>query len=164
MSQTASSGRSAVTPPGSGESGLWRMVLDGFLKGAPVRLMRFVRRTVAAAPIEEFLIVGRRTGRQRRLLLGLFEVDGVWYAGHPNGTSAWVRNLEAAGECTVIRRNGVPIRVAAVEVPRGSERDAVILAAGRQPAPAGPIYRGGRRHIVRVGRYFRLTPIEGPSD
>jgi hypothetical protein len=93
------------------------------------------------------------------MLLSLFEVDGRWYAGHPNGTSQWVRNLESAGECTVIRRDGVPIKVAAVEVQDPAEREAVILATGRQPAPAGRIYRGAAGHIRAVGRFFRLEPM-----
>ncbi|HET8786329.1 MAG TPA: hypothetical protein VFM38_11890, partial [Candidatus Limnocylindrales bacterium] len=141
------------------ESRVWRVVLTVFLRGAPPPLMRAVRRSVPAAPIEEFVIQGRRTGRERRMLLGLFEVDGAWYAGHPNGSSQWVRNLEAAGGCTVIRRDGLPVAVSAVEVAAGAERDAVIRATGRQPAPAGAIYRGARRHIRAVGRYFRLEPI-----
>ena len=141
------------------ESGLWRAVLNGFLRSAPVPLMRAVRRRVADAPIEEFLIVGRRSGRERRMLLSLYDVDGAWYAGHPNGTSQWIRNLEAAGGCTVIRRDGVPVPVIAVEV-FGEERERAIVAAGRQPAPAGPIYRGAGGHIRAVGRFFRLEPIQ----
>ena len=141
-------------------SRLWRLVLTGFLRGAPDSVMRQVRRRVPAAPIDEFVIVGRRTGRERRMLLGLFEVDGRWYAGHPNGTSQWIRNLEAAGGCTVIRRDGVPVAVTAVEVTEPAERDAVIRATGTQPAPAGLIYRAAGAHIRAVGRYYRLTPIE----
>lgn len=140
------------------ESRLWRIVLDGFLRSAPESLMRTIRRRNPAAPIEEFVVVGRRTGRERHMLLGLFEVDGTWYAGHPNGTSQWVRNLEAAGACTVIRRDGIATRVLAVEI-AGSERDAVIRKTWTQPAPAGWVYRGAARHISAVGRYFRLEPL-----
>jgi hypothetical protein len=141
------------------ESAVWRAVLAVFLKSAPPPLMRFVRRHVPGNPIEEFAITGRRTGRERRLLLGLFEVEGRWYAGHPNGSSQWVRNLVAAGECMVIRRDGVAVQVRAVEVTDPDERDAVIRATGMQPAPAGPIYRAARAHITAVGRYFRLEPV-----
>ena len=153
-----------TSPASNGEvrgrgSILWRGVLTGFLRGAPESVMRLVRRRAAKAPIEEFVIVGRRTGRERRMLLTLLDVGGTWYVGHPNGTAAWIRNLEAAGGCTVIRRDGVPVRVAAVEV-SGPERDAAIRRAGDQPAPAGPIYRGARGHIQAVGRYFRLEPVD----
>ena len=142
------------------ESARWRFALNAFLKTAPRPVMRFVRRHVPASPIEEFLITGRRTGVERRLLLGLFEIDGRWYAGHPNGTSQWVRNLVAAGECTVIRRDGLPVRVRVVEVTAPEEREAVIRATWTQPAPAGPIYRAARHHIRAVGRFFRLEPGE----
>jgi deazaflavin-dependent oxidoreductase (nitroreductase family) len=145
---------------GSGrESRAWRGILNFFLKGVPTPVMRVVRNRVKAAPIEEFVITGRRTGRERRMLLGLFEVDGAWYVGHPNGSAQWVRNLEAAGRCTVIRRDGVPVHVLARELPDGEERDAVIRKAGTQPAPAGGIYRGAAGHIQAVGRYFRLSPV-----
>jgi hypothetical protein len=140
-------------------SAVWAAVLTLFLRGAPTPMMRLVRRRVQAAPIDEFVIRGRRTGRERRMLLGLFDVGGTWYAGHPNGTSQWVRNLEAAGGCTVIRRDGIPVAVRAVELEPGPERDAVLRATGKQPAPAGPIYRAAGSHVRAVGRYFRLTPV-----
>jgi len=146
------------------ESRLWRLVLDGFLKSAPKPLMRTIRRRNPKAPIEEFVFVGRRTGLERRMLLGLFEVDGQWYAGHPNGTSQWIRNLIAEGGCTVIRRDGIPVRVTASEVTDPEEREAIIEATGTQPAPAGQIYRGARQHIRAAGRYFRLTPIANPGS
>lgn len=153
--------------PGSqdaGESAFWHAVLALFLRSAPRRFMLVIRNRVPNAPLDEFIIRGRRSGRERRMLLGLFDVNGTWYAGHPNGTSQWVRNLEAAGGCTVIRRDGLPVAVRAVELEPGSERDAVLLAATRQPAPAGAIYRGAQRHIRAVGRYFRLTPVaEAPK-
>ena len=142
----------------SRESRVWRAVLNGFLKGAPTPVMRFIRRKNPAVMFEEFIILGRRTGQQRHLLLGLFEVDGTWYVGHPNGTSQWVRNLVAAGGCTVIRRDGIPVRVTATEVVDPDEREAVIRQTGTQPAPAGPIYRGAAGHVRAAGRYFRLVP------
>jgi hypothetical protein len=138
---------------------LSRALLWFFVTKAPTPLMRYVRRTQPTTPFEEFVFVGRRSGRERRLLLALHVVDGAWYVGHPNGTSNWIRNLEGAGGCTVVRRDGVPIKVAAAELARGPERDAVIAAAGRVPAPAGFIFRRARGHIDAVGRYFRLTPI-----
>ena len=155
----ATGAASSVEEVEARESALWRAVLNRFLRGAPIGLMRQVRRRVPAAPIEEFVMPGRRTGQERRLLLGLVEVDGRWYAGHPNGTSDWVLNLVAAGGCTVIRRDGIPIQVVAVELPFGPERDAVIRQTGCQPAPAGLIYRRAAGHVAAVGRYFRLEPV-----
>ena len=146
------------------ESAISRALLTIFLNSAPAPFMRFVRRRMPSAPLEEFVIVGRRSGRERRMLLGLFEVGGSWYCGSPNGTSQWVRNLVAAGGCTVIRRDGIPVRVAAVEVERGPERDAVLAATGRQPAPAGLVYRATAGHIRAVGRYFRLEPVVETRD
>ena len=93
------------------------------------------------------------------MLLGLFEVDGRWYAGHPNGTAQWIRNLEAEGGCTVIRRDGIPTRVIATEVTDPRERETVIQATWSQPAPAGLLYRRATPHIRAVGRYLRLTAI-----
>lgn len=141
------------------ESRAWRAILTFFLKGAPTPMMQAVRKRVPEAPIEEFVIVGRRTGRERRMLLSLFELDGAWYAGHPNGTSQWIRNLEAAGGCTVVRRDGIAVPVRAVEVTDPVEREAVIRRTGAQPPPAGLVYRGAQRHIRAVGRYFRLEPV-----
>jgi hypothetical protein len=141
-------------------SAFWRGTLDFFLKGAPTPLMRVVRRLVPDVVYEDFVITGRRTGKPYRLLLGVYDVDGSSYVGHPNGTTAWVLNLAAAGACTVTRRNSSPVRMRAVEIPAGDERDAVIVRAGDQPAPAGAIYRGAASHIRAVGRFFRLEPFE----
>jgi len=159
---------SGVDAPGAkrpvGESRLWRAVLKFYLNGAPRSLLERVRRANPAVLMEEFVFVGRRTGLERNLLLSLYDVDGTWYAGHPNGTSQWVRNLIAAGSCTVIRRGHEPVRVTAVEIPDGPERDRVVAATGRQPNPTGAIYRGARRHVRAVGRYFRLTPVEATGS
>jgi hypothetical protein len=148
-----------LAPRPAGESRFWRAVLNFFLKSAPRPMLERIRRSNPAAPIEEFIIVGRRTGLERNLLIGLFDVDGTWYAGHPNGSSEWVRNLAAAGGCVVIRRGHDPVRVSAEELPRGEERDRVISATFNQPKPAGAIYRRAGDHIRVVGRYFRLTPV-----
>lgn len=150
--------------PAPRSSAFSRALLNAFVKGAPTPLMRTIRQRVKAAPIEEFVIVGRRSGRERHMLLSLFEVDGAWYAGHPNGTSQWIRNLEAAGGCVVIRRDGVATTVAAAEVVDSDELERVIAKASAQPAPAGFIYRATARHIRAVGRYFRLEPVSTKAD
>jgi len=144
-------------------SAFWRGVLDFYLKRAPTPIMRLIRQRVPEVVFEEFVIVGRRTGTLHHLLLGLYDVNGTWYVGHPNGTTQWVLNLEAVGECTVTRRHGIPVRVRAAEVPDGEERDAVIRQTWTQPAPSGQIYRGAASHIRAVGRFFRLEPISAES-
>ena len=142
------------------ESARWRAVLDRFLKGAPTAVMRLIRKASPTVVFEDVIIVGRRTGKERRLLLGVFDVGGIRYVGHPNGTAQWVRNLEEAGTCVVVWRDGTRVRYTATELAAGNERDAVIRRTSDQPAPAGLIYRGAQHHIQAVGRYFRLEPIE----
>src|SRR5918992_5498656 len=84
---------------------------------------------------------GRRSGRRRRVLVGLLRVNGPWYVGHPNGRAQWTRNLAAAGAASVIfRRDRVAVR--ARRLPDGGERDAVIMAtASQQPFPGNLVYR-----------------------
>jgi hypothetical protein len=104
---------------------------------------------------------GRRTGRQRSLLLGLMTVDGRGYVGHPNGDVAWTLNLAASGEALLSPLNGTTERVGATRLGDGPERDAVIVATGQQqPFPGNLLYRAARRHILAVGVYFRLDPKE----
>ena len=108
-------------------------------------------------------VAGRRTGRDRAVLVGLIEVAGGWYAGHPNGEAGWTRNLAAAGEAVVARPSGVHHRVRAQRLPDGDERDSVILAtAHQQPFPGNLVYRAARRHILARGIYFRLEPMDEP--
>ena len=104
---------------------------------------------------------GRRTGRPRAVLVGLIEVAGGWYVGHPNGEVGWTRNLAAAGEAVVARPSGVSHRVRAERLADGDERDAVIVAtAHQQPFPGNLVYRAARRHILARGVYFRLDPMD----
>jgi hypothetical protein len=104
---------------------------------------------------------GRRTGRQRAVLVGLIEVGGRWYVGHPNGEVGWTRNLAAAGEAVVAWPTGVSHRVRATSLSDGDERDAVILAAAhQQPFPGNLVYRAARRHVLARGVYFGLEPVD----
>lgn len=105
-------------------------------------------------------VPGRHTRRQRRVLVGLLRVDGRWYVGHPNGRAQWTRNLAAAGGARVNLRTS-SVTVHARRLGPGLERDAVIVATARQqPFPANLVYRAARRHILAVGDYFRLEPID----
>ncbi|MGH2488466.1 MAG: hypothetical protein ACRDFR_02445 [Candidatus Limnocylindria bacterium] len=106
-------------------------------------------------------MTGRRTGRRRSVLVGLIEVAGRWYVGHPNGHAAWAQNLAAAGEGVVSWPSGVSHPVRAVRLPVGDERDAAILAtAHQQPFPGNLAYRAARGHILARGVYFRLEPTQ----
>jgi deazaflavin-dependent oxidoreductase (nitroreductase family) len=124
---------------------------------APRRLMEFVRRHTATA-IEEVVVVGRRSGRDRSLLLTVADDGPAWYVVHPVPDRAgWVANLKAAGRATVVRKDGTRIPVRAILVDDGAERDAAINAVIRaQRFPASVGYRLARRGIHEVGRCFRL--------
>lgn len=142
------------------ESRAWNRFFRLFFKTTPHRLMRGLRKVSASSPIEELVVVGRKTGKERHHLLSLIDVDGRWYVGHPNHRSHWARNLEARGG--VLNRRGFePTPVRATWLNPGPERSAAIAAAGRQPFPAGLIYSAARRHIEAVGAYYRLEPIDG---
>jgi hypothetical protein len=113
-------------------------------------------------PIAELRIRGRRTGRERRVLVTLLPLDGRVYVGHPNGAASWIRNLEATGEATLLIRGEPPTTVKATALPAGEERTAVIRATARlQPFPANLLYRAAHGHIQRVGRYVRLESTRG---
>jgi len=93
--------------------------------------------------------------------VGLIEVGGGWYVGHPNGEVGWTRNLAAAGQAVVAWPSRVSHRVRPERLADGDERDAVILAtAHQQPFPGNLVYRAARRHILARGVYFRLEPMD----
>jgi hypothetical protein len=105
----------------------------------------------------QLTVRGRRTGRERSVLVGLLNVDGRHYVGHPNGPVDWTHNLAAAGQARVAQLPGVWATLRAVQLSDGPERDAVISATARQqPFPGNLVYRAAQRHIRAVGVYFRL--------
>jgi hypothetical protein len=109
----------------------------------------------------ELQLVGRRTGRPRPVILTLLVLDGRWYVGHPDGAAPWVRNLQAAGAALLVWGSGRAVRVRAVPLEAGPERDRLIRAtAWLQPFPASLLYRAARRHILAVGAYLRLEAID----
>jgi hypothetical protein len=111
----------------------------------------------------ELIVVGRRSGRTRRVLVGLLEVDGRWYVGHPNGDVHWTRNLRAAGRGAVRRPDGRPVEVVAHPLSAGPERSAAIRATFVQhPFPGNAIYHLAGRHIEAVGSFHRLEPVADP--
>ncbi len=120
-------------------------------------------RRVGIGNTVEVRLPGRRSGQVRGVLLGLLSVDGRWYVGHPNGAAGWTRNLDAAeGRALLARRGGAPEHVTARLLRPGPEREQAILATWQHPFPGDLIYRLARRHILAVGRYYRLEPAEPP--
>lgn len=132
--------------------------------GAVYALLRvfdpLLRRTWSSAGIgitSRLTVRGRRSGRDRSVLVGLIQVGGRWYVGHPNGEVAWTANLRAARRARLEPRPEAGIDVTAEALGAGAERTAVIVATARQqPFPGNVMYRLARRHILREGRYFRL--------
>lgn len=122
-------------------------------------LLRWSWFSVGIGITSRLTVRGRRSGRERSVLVGLLRVDGRWYVGHPNGEVAWTANLRSAGRARVALRPEAPMEVGATPIGPGPERTAVIVAtAEQQPFPGNLLYRGARRHILAVGRYFRLEP------
>ena len=126
---------------------------------APYRLVSPVARRVRWLPYVELVVAGRNSGTERRTMVTLFELDGHWYVGHPNGRSQWVQNMEAARAATIVRRRE-QVQVTPVLLPNGEERDAVVKATSRQPFPANVVYRTGRSHVGAAGCYFRLEKTD----
>lgn len=115
---------------------------------------RLLWRVGALGITAELEVRGRRTGRPRRVLVGLLELGGRRYVGHPDGMVGWTANLLAAGEGHLTRPGQAPQRVSAVPLGDGPERTAVILATARQqPFPGNVVYRLARGHILAVGDY-----------
>jgi hypothetical protein len=140
---------------------LWRLGYAWLRLSDP--LVRAAWRAGGLGITVDLRVPGRRSGRPRAVLVGLLEVAGQWYVGHPNGEAGWTRNLAAAGRAVVGQPSGVTHEVRADRLPDGDERDAVILAtAYQQPFPGNLLYRASRRHILARGVYFRLEPVDDP--
>jgi hypothetical protein len=104
---------------------------------------------------------GWRTAHPRDVLLGLLTADGRWYLGHPDGSAAWTRNVDAAAGRLVVRWAGLEATpFVARLLPVGPERERAILATWQHPFPGDLLYRAARRHVLAVGRYYRLERDE----
>lgn len=122
-------------------------------------LLRWSWFSVGIGITSKLTVPGRRTGRERSVLVGLIRVNGAWYVGHPNGEVAWTANLRDAGSARLAPRPEATIHVTATPLDRGHERDEVIMATSeQQPFPGNLLYGAARRHILSEGRYFRLEP------
>jgi len=112
----------------------------------------------------ELFVVGRRTGRERRVMLGLLAVGDRRYLGHANGHAAWLHNLAAAGEGRMVIEKAGPIQVRAIRLEPGEEQDAVVRAASRQhPFPVDVAYRLARVSVRHDGLFFRIEAPDGTS-
>jgi hypothetical protein len=122
-------------------------------------LVRWTWFSVGLGITSRLTVRGRRTGRERSVLVGLIRVDRRWYVGHPNGEVGWTANLRSAGFGRIAPAPQAVVNVRAEPLAPGAERDAVIRAAGeQQPFPANLLYRAAHRHILSEGHYFRLDP------
>jgi hypothetical protein len=110
--------------------------------------------------VVELQVTGRRTGRTRRVLLGLLRNGDRWFLGHPNGDVAWTRNLEAAGAAALVFRPPTTIPVRATRLEPGELRDLAIASTGQHVFPGNLVYRLARRHIRAAGTYF-LIELDG---
>ena len=105
-------------------------------------------------------VVGRRSGAERALPLGLLAASGRLYLGHPNGDSAWTLNLRAAPSATIEAARVPRARVRPVLLGPGPERDTAVQASFRQrPFPGNALYRLAGRHVAETGVFFRLEPL-----
>ena len=128
-------------------------------------VIRPLAATVGLGNVVELIVTGRTSGRRRVVLLGLLTVRGDWYLGHPNGSVAWTRNLDAAGSALLILPHRQPVVVRPVLLAHGEERRDVVLATWRQHVfPGNLIYWLARRHILAVGRYYRIEPLGRRAD
>jgi hypothetical protein len=115
--------------------------------------------------VVELRLRGRRTGLDRRVLVGLMRASDGWYVGHPNGDTAWTRNLEAARDVELSLSWPSSLTVHARRLEPGPERDRAILATGQQVFPGNIVYRLARRHVLAVGTYFALeASAPTPAD
>ena len=148
--------------PAPRESGFWRRALP--VMYALIKLLDPLIRSwwrsigFGLGDIVELRVVGRRSGRYRRVLLTLLHDGGQWILGHPNGDVAWTRNLEAAGTADLAFRRRAPIPIRARRL-TGAAHDAAVAATDQQPYPGKIVYRLARAHIRAVGAYFAIDRV-----
>jgi len=146
--------------------GSWARAFRVFFALVPSPAVRAMRKAVPIGPIEELVILGRRSGHDRGVLVVLAQVGSFWYVGHPNGDRAnWVLNLMAAGRATVITRAGATT-VRAVLLGSGEERDIAIRehTSQQKALPTRLLYRAARTYITSAGAFFRLEPLTVGGD
>lgn len=109
-------------------------------------------------------VVGRRSGTERSLPLGLLTVGARRYLGHPSGDTSWTLNLRTAASATIESARIPRTRFRPILLGPGPERDAAVRASFRQhPFPGNAMYRLAGRHVGATGVFFRLEPLGPPS-
>lgn len=104
------------------------------------------------------VLIGRRSGQERPVFLGLLTVGERRYLGHPDRGCAWTGNLDAAGGGELELPDGSREPFTAALLEPGPERDAVIRATFHQHVfPGGPLYWLFRRNLRAVGRFYRIS-------
>jgi hypothetical protein len=155
-----------VTMPEPRRSGAWSAYMR--IQYRLIRLLdplvRTVWRVFGLGNVVELRVPGRRTGRERRVLIGLLRDGGAWYVGHPNGHTAWTRNLEAAGDGRLSLSWPDSVPVVARRLQAGPDRDRAIAATSQHVFPGNVVYRLARRHVLAVGVYFALELAESPAE
>jgi hypothetical protein len=127
-------------------------------------LIRVWWRGYGLGNVVELQVPGRRTGRDRRILLGLLRDEGSWFLGHPNGDVPWTLNLAAAGGGRLSLSWPMTIAIRARRLGPGSERDRAILATSQHVFPGNIVYRLARAHVRAVGAYFAIEMVDDPAD
>jgi hypothetical protein len=113
--------------------------------------------------VVELQVPGRRTGRDRRVLLGLLRDGGSWFLGHPNGDAPWTLNLAAAGGGRLSLSWPTSVAIRARRLGPGPERDRAILATSQHVFPGNLVYRLARAHVRAVGAYFAVEIVDEGS-
>ncbi len=145
-----------ATLPDPRASGAWRtyLRLQYRLIALLGPLVRTWWRGYGLGNVVELRVVGRRTGRERRVLLGLLRDGDRWFLGHPNGDVPWTRNLDTAGSAILTLSWPTSIRIRARRLEPGELRDRAIAATGQHVFPGNVVYRLARAHVRAVGVYF----------
>ncbi len=127
------------------------MILAGVPTGAPNILL---------------IVLGRRSGLERTMPVAMLDLDGHSYVQATYGAGGWARNLQAAGEATVIQPGGRRSPVHAIEVP--SDEAAAILQRVLEPYRQWHLLRrllGSRvRPPVALLRRYRMRIDDTPQD
>jgi deazaflavin-dependent oxidoreductase (nitroreductase family) len=139
------------------------------------RLFRLVnplaRRMITAgvptgAPNILLIVRGRRSGSERTTPVTLLDFEGHSYVQATYGAPGWGRNLQAAGEATIIRPGGRRSPVQAIEVP--PDEAAAILRRALEPYRQVRLLRsllGSHvRPPVALLRRYRLRVDNTPQE
>jgi hypothetical protein len=118
--------------------------------------VRLVWRHFGVGNIVDVTVAHRNGTGDRSRLLGVLRVGNRRYIGHPNGHVGWTRDLLAAGGGTYRWPGLSPTEFTATLLGDGDEREAAIRATGQHPFPGNLVYRLGRRHVRKMGVFFRL--------